>query len=96
MLEKLLSAEVKTPVAPSSCRPAPEEWSSVAFFRVSGPVIAVCLLFFSQPIVVQADENENHCFTCHTNPRKLIEITREISKLATNKPGASKETKGEG
>ena len=69
---------------------------SIQFSMVSGAVIAVCLLFFSQPITVQAAEDENHCFTCHTNPRKLIQITREISKLATNKPGASKETKGEG
>lgn len=68
----------------------------IQFFRASGPVIAVCLLFFSHPIVVQAAGGENHCFSCHTNPRKLIQITREISKLATNKPGASKETKGEG
>ncbi|BBO78226.1 hypothetical protein DSCW_56430 [Desulfosarcina widdelii] len=68
----------------------------IQFFRASGSVIAVCLLFFSQPIVVQAAEGENHCFSCHTNPRKLIQITRELSKLAKNKPGASKETKGEG
>lgn len=69
---------------------------SIHFSMVSGSVIAACLLFFSQPIVVQADEDENHCFTCHTNPRKLIQITRELSKLAKDKPGASKETKGEG
>ena len=69
---------------------------SVKFFRVSGSAIAVCLLVFSQPAIVQASEGENHCFTCHTNPRKLIQITRELSKLDTNKPGASKETKGEG
>lgn len=69
---------------------------SVKFFRVSGSAIAVCLLFFSPPVIVQASEGENHCFTCHTNPRKLIQITRELSKVDTNKPGASKETKGEG
>jgi hypothetical protein len=68
----------------------------IQLFRAIGPVIAVCLLFFSQPVIVQAAEGENHCFSCHTNPRKLIQITRELSKLDKNKPGASKETKGEG
>jgi len=61
-----------------------------------GLVVALCLLFSSHPPIVQSAESENYCFTCHTNPRKLIEITREISKLDTKKPGASKETKGEG
>jgi nitrate/TMAO reductase-like tetraheme cytochrome c subunit len=61
-----------------------------------GLVVVLCMLFFSQPTIVHSADNENHCFTCHTNPRKLIKITREISKLDTNKPGASKETKGEG
>ena len=68
----------------------------IKFFKASGSLVAVCLLFFSQPVIVQATESENHCFTCHTNPRKLIQITRELSKLDKNKPGASKETKGEG
>jgi len=45
---------------------------------------------------VQASNSENHCFTCHTNPRQLIKITREISKLNINKPGGSAETTGEG
>lgn len=61
-----------------------------------GAVVVVCLLLLSGRPAVQSAENENHCFTCHTNPRKLIEITREISRLDTQKPGASKETKGEG
>jgi hypothetical protein len=40
-------------------------------------------------------EKENQCFTCHTNPRKLIQITREIA--ATQKsPAVSKESEGEG
>ena len=68
----------------------------IQIIKASGSVIAVCLLIFSQPIVVPAAEGENHCFSCHTNPRKLIQITRELSKLAKNKPGGSKETKGEG
>jgi hypothetical protein len=63
---------------------------------VIGSVVVICLLFMSGPPAIRSAENENHCFTCHTNPRKLIEITREISRLDTKKPGASKETKGEG
>lgn len=53
------------------------------------------LLFYSSPSV-QASSTENHCFTCHTNARELIKITREISKSNINKPGGSEETKGEG
>jgi len=45
---------------------------------------------------VASSKNKNHCFTCHTSARKLIQITREISKLNKEKPGASPETKGEG
>lgn len=69
---------------------------AIKFVIGGGLAAAVCLLFFSQPSIVQSAENENHCFTCHTNPRKLIEITRGIAKLDTEKPGASIETKGEG
>ena len=61
-----------------------------------GAVVVAGLLFWSGPPAIRSAQNENHCFTCHTNPRKLIEITREISRLDTQKPGASKETKGEG
>ena len=61
-----------------------------------GLAVALFLLIFPQPPASRSAENENHCFTCHTNPRKLIELTRELSKLDANKPGASKETKGEG
>jgi hypothetical protein len=40
-----------------------------------------CLLFLHiRPIGYSALlRSENYCFTCHTNPRKLIEITRELS-----------------
>jgi hypothetical protein len=41
-------------------------------------------------------ETENHCFTCHTNPRKLSQITREIARNTQGKPGGSVETTGEG
>jgi len=61
-----------------------------------GLAAALLVLFFPPLPAARAAENENHCFTCHTNPRRLIEITREISKRNVNKPGASKETKGEG
>jgi nitrate/TMAO reductase-like tetraheme cytochrome c subunit len=39
---------------------------------------------------------ENYCFSCHTNARKLIEITRELKQEKKGKPGASTETVGEG
>jgi nitrate/TMAO reductase-like tetraheme cytochrome c subunit len=55
-----------------------------------------CLLFFAQAPAVRSAEQENHCFSCHTNPRKLIEITREIARANQDKPGASIETEGEG
>ncbi|MCG6894136.1 MAG: hypothetical protein LJE65_11055 [Desulfobacteraceae bacterium] len=50
---------------------------------------------FNRP-VAQTSPQENHCFTCHTNPRKLIEITRDIARARPDKPGASTETQGEG
>ncbi|MBK5100378.1 MAG: hypothetical protein JJE15_05210 [Desulfobacteraceae bacterium] len=35
-------------------------------------------------------ENENNCVACHTNPRKLIQITREIAKRNPPVESASK------
>ena len=52
-------------------------------------------LFYGNRTAISAQE-ENHCFTCHTNPRKLIKITREIAESEKSKPKASAETKGEG
>jgi hypothetical protein len=63
---------------------------------VGGWVGAVCLFFWAQAPAVLFAQNENHCFTCHTNPRRLIEITREIAQVDPKKPGASAETRGEG
>ena len=68
---------------------------------VKGIVIVVCVLGLSLFLLQNSREarsadQENHCFSCHTNPRKLIEITREIAKSQKDKPGASAETKGEG
>ena len=61
-----------------------------------GLVFAVSLfLFYSSPGARSA-EKENYCFTCHTNARKLIQITREIAKADKGKPGGSAETEGEG
>jgi len=51
--------------------------------------------FYNSPVARSA-EKENHCFTCHTNARKLIKITREIAKANKDKPGGSAETEGEG
>jgi hypothetical protein len=61
-----------------------------------GLAAALWLMLFPQAPPVRSAGNENHCFTCHTNPRKLIEITRELSKRNLETPGASKETTGEG
>lgn len=54
----------------------------------------ILLLHDSRPAC--SAQQENHCFTCHTNAQKLIKITREIAKNNKGKPGASTETEGEG
>ncbi|RPH49988.1 MAG: hypothetical protein EHM85_11950 [Desulfobacteraceae bacterium] len=56
----------------------------------------VLLVFFGSRSTAQLAEKENHCFTCHTNAQKLIQITREIAKVDKGRPGASAETEGEG
>ena len=63
---------------------------------VGGGVVFLCFLLLGAPPEVRSDRQENHCFTCHTNPRKLIEITREIARVEKGRPGASIETEGEG
>jgi len=63
---------------------------------IIGPTIVVCLASICLFQVANSALAENHCFTCHTNPRKLIEITRELAKSDQDKPGASAETEGEG
>ena len=61
-----------------------------------GLVFAVPLFLpYGSPAAESAGK-ENHCFTCHTNARKLIKITREIAKANEGKPGTSSESKGEG
>lgn len=66
-------------------------------YIISGGLLAVAslILVFSGPRA-QSSQQENHCFTCHTNARKLIQITREITKADKDKPGGSVETEGEG
>jgi hypothetical protein len=44
----------------------------------------------------QATNGENHCFTCHTNPRKLIQITREIANARKGRQVKSAAIQGEG
>jgi hypothetical protein len=61
--------------------------------------IVFALLFsiiVSTNLSVSIAANENHCFTCHTNPRKLIQITREIAKVNKGEPAKSSKTEGEG
>ncbi len=53
----------------------------------------VMLFFFGGVVKLWADDNQ--CIDCHTSPRKLITITREIAKTAV-KPAVSAETSGEG
>jgi hypothetical protein len=53
-------------------------------------------LILSQSLCMPAAAGENQCFTCHTNPRKLIQITREIAKAKKGLPAKSSESEGEG
>ncbi len=61
-----------------------------------GLVFAASIFSFYCSPMAQSTEKENYCFTCHTNARKLIKITREIAKADKDKPGGSAETEGEG
>ncbi|RLB15406.1 MAG: hypothetical protein DRG63_06940 [Deltaproteobacteria bacterium] len=58
--------------------------------------LAIFLLLVYFPKDTFCARQENYCFTCHTSARKLIQITRQISKTHKARPGASPETKGEG
>jgi nitrate/TMAO reductase-like tetraheme cytochrome c subunit len=57
--------------------------------------VSLVLLFGSHE-TAQSAEEENHCFTCHTNSQKLIKITREIAAANKGKKAASAESEGEG
>jgi hypothetical protein len=58
-------------------------------------VFGFLLLFAYENRTAGSAEGENYCFTCHTNARKLIQITREIEKQK-GKSKASSEIEGEG
>jgi hypothetical protein len=56
----------------------------------------VISLYFLGDSWSQAKTDENHCFTCHTNPRMLIQITREIAQARKGEPAKSAAIEGEG
>jgi hypothetical protein len=62
----------------------------------AGLVFAVSVLLAYRSPVVWSAKKENQCFICHTSAQKLIQITREITKVNKGKPGASAKTEGEG
>lgn len=57
--------------------------------------VSLVLLYGNQETAQSAKE-ENHCFTCHTNAKNLIKITREIAQANKGKKTASSESEGEG
>jgi hypothetical protein len=63
---------------------------------ITACVLVLAFFLLQNSREARSADQENHCFSCHTNARKLIEITREIKKSQKGKPGASAETKGEG
>jgi len=69
---------------------------AIKFVMNIGLALAISLFLFYGNQKAQSAEEENQCFTCHTNARKLIKITREIAKTDKGRPGTSAETKGEG
>lgn len=58
--------------------------------------LGVSFLLFEVNLPASPAERENHCFTCHTNARKLIKITREIASSQKDKPRAAVKSEGEG
>lgn len=58
--------------------------------------VSLISLYSITDFPIQAAQQENYCFSCHTNARKLIEITREIEASRKGKVTVSTETKGEG
>ena len=68
----------------------------VKFSIIIALVLTIPLILFYGGEKARSADGENYCFTCHTNARKLIKITREISKANKDKPGGSAETEGEG
>ena len=68
----------------------------VKFTIIIALALTISLILFYGGQMARSADGENHCFTCHTNARKLIKITREIAKANKDKPGGSAETEGEG
>ena len=58
--------------------------------------LGVSFILFPGNWAARCAEKENHCFTCHTNARSLIQITREIAKREKGKPRATVKSEGEG
>ena len=74
------------------------EGRSVRFLEYSAGlmvILIVILFLFGGASTGWSDADDNQCIDCHTSPRKLITITREIAKTA-KKPAVSLETVGEG
>jgi nitrate/TMAO reductase-like tetraheme cytochrome c subunit len=70
---------------------------SIRFVLATLIACAVSLVLLSgNQETAQSAEEENHCFTCHTNSQKLIKITREIAAANKGKKAASSESEGEG
>ncbi len=59
-------------------------------------VFVVVLFMFGSIPAGWSDEGQSQCIACHTSPRKLIQITREIAKDPTRQAVVSLETVGEG
>jgi hypothetical protein len=62
-------------------------------FRYLFPACIIILCLMVNPFKGKAD-NESQCVSCHTNAKKLIEITREIAE--TRPVLKETEQKGEG
>ena len=68
----------------------------VKFAMIIALALTISLVLFYGGQVERSADGENYCFTCHTNARKLINITMEIAKANKDQPGSSAETEGEG
>ena len=58
-------------------------------------ILPLLFLFVPLKSVFPQTQSQNQCIACHTNAKKLIEITR-IIKQTTPQPQKSNLTKGEG
>ena len=58
--------------------------------------VGISLIQVRHHSTAHSAQKENHCFTCHTDARKLIKITREIEETRAAEPEAEIKTEGEG